>query len=56
MVGPDNKPVVNEPVYLFENDSQNVTLTTDKDGMASFSLDTSLWKDTVNLRVGYCFL
>ncbi|XP_018548785.1 alpha-2-macroglobulin isoform X1 [Lates calcarifer] len=51
VVGPDNKPVVNEPVYLFENDSQNVTLTTDKDGMASFSLDTSLWKDTVNLRV-----
>lgn len=53
VIGPDNKPVTNEPVYLFVNDSHNITLTTDKKGMASFSLGTSLWNDSVNLRVGY---
>ncbi|XP_034459868.1 alpha-2-macroglobulin isoform X2 [Hippoglossus hippoglossus] len=50
LTGPDNKPVANELVYLLATPSQNVTLTTDKKGMASFSLDTSLWKDTVNLQ------
>ncbi|XP_023284214.1 alpha-2-macroglobulin-like isoform X1 [Seriola lalandi dorsalis] len=50
VVGPDNKPVVNEPVYLFAGESQNATLTTNSFGMASFSLDTSLWKDSVNLK------
>ncbi|XP_039985815.1 alpha-2-macroglobulin-like protein 1 isoform X2 [Xiphias gladius] len=50
VIGPDNKPVTNEPVYLFVNDSHNITLTTDKKGMASFSLGTSLWNDSVNLR------
>lgn len=55
MVGPDNKPVTNEAVYLFARDAQNLTLTTDMKGMASFSLDTALWKDTMNLMVGYFF-
>ncbi|XP_045929763.1 alpha-2-macroglobulin isoform X2 [Micropterus dolomieu] len=50
MVGPDSKPVASEAVYLFVGDTQNVTLTTDMNGMASFSLDTTLWKDTVNLK------
>ncbi|XP_029374169.1 alpha-2-macroglobulin isoform X2 [Echeneis naucrates] len=48
--GPDNKPIADEPVYVFAGESQSLTLTTDKAGMASFSLDTSLWKDTVTLR------
>lgn len=55
MVGPDNKPVTNEAVYLFARDAQNLTLTTDMKGMASFSLDTGLWTDTMNLMVGYFF-
>lgn len=55
VVGPDSKPVANEAVYLFARDSQNVTLTTDMRGMASFSLDTTLWKDTVSLKVGHFF-
>ncbi|XP_071327740.1 alpha-2-macroglobulin isoform X1 [Trachinotus anak] len=50
MVGPDNKPVADEPVYLVAGESQNVTLTTDKKGMALFSLDTSLWKDFIHLK------
>nr|XP_019950554.1 PREDICTED: alpha-2-macroglobulin-like isoform X2 [Paralichthys olivaceus] len=50
VTGPDNKPVANELVYLLASASQNVTLTTDKKGMASFSLDTSHWGDTVNLQ------
>uniref|UniRef100_A0A8D3DEY3 Alpha-2-macroglobulin-like protein 1 n=1 Tax=Scophthalmus maximus TaxID=52904 RepID=A0A8D3DEY3_SCOMX len=37
-------------VYLVATSSQNITLTTDKKGMALFSLDTSLWEDTVNLQ------
>ncbi|XP_060928722.1 alpha-2-macroglobulin [Limanda limanda] len=49
LTGPDNKPVANELVYLLATLLQNVTLTTDKKGMASFSLDTSLWKDTLAL-------
>lgn len=54
MVGPDNKPVSNEAVYLFVGDSLNLALTTDVKGMASFSLDTSLWKDGVSLKVRHC--
>ncbi|XP_070685213.1 alpha-2-macroglobulin [Pempheris klunzingeri] len=50
VIGPDNKPVANEAVYLFAGDSQNLTLTTDMKGVASFSLDTTLWKDSVNLK------
>ncbi|XP_031139390.1 alpha-2-macroglobulin isoform X3 [Sander lucioperca] len=50
VIGPDNKAVADEAVYLFVSDSQNLTLTTDMAGMASFSLDTALWKDTVTLK------
>ncbi|XP_034723150.1 alpha-2-macroglobulin isoform X2 [Etheostoma cragini] len=50
VIGPDNKAVPNEAVYLFVGDSQNLTLTTDMKGMASFSLDTALWQNTVNLN------
>uniref|UniRef100_A0A8C9Y578 Alpha-2-macroglobulin-like n=1 Tax=Sander lucioperca TaxID=283035 RepID=A0A8C9Y578_SANLU len=50
LIGPDNKAVADEAVYLFVSDSQNLTLTTDMAGMASFSLDTALWKDTVTLK------
>lgn len=50
MVGPDNKPVANEAVYMFVGDSLNATLTTDRRGMASFSLNTAAWKDSVNLK------
>uniref|UniRef100_A0A3Q2YD26 Alpha-2-macroglobulin-like protein 1 n=1 Tax=Hippocampus comes TaxID=109280 RepID=A0A3Q2YD26_HIPCM len=51
MTGPDKKPVANEPVYLFAPDSVNFTLTTNTKGVASFSLDTSNWKDHVSLKV-----
>ncbi|XP_051934795.1 alpha-2-macroglobulin-like protein 1 isoform X2 [Hippocampus zosterae] len=50
MTGPDKKPVANEPVYLFAPDSVNLTLTTNTKGVASFSLDTSNWKDHVSLK------
>ncbi|XP_075996556.1 alpha-2-macroglobulin-P isoform X2 [Genypterus blacodes] len=53
VTGPDSKPVASEPVYLFVSASevtQNVTLTTDSRGLSSFSLNTSLWKDSVSLR------
>uniref|UniRef100_A0A3Q0RJ06 Alpha-2-macroglobulin domain-containing protein n=1 Tax=Amphilophus citrinellus TaxID=61819 RepID=A0A3Q0RJ06_AMPCI len=49
VVGPDSKPVANEPVYLFVGGSLKLTLSTDMKGVALFSLDTSLWKDTVHL-------
>ena len=52
VVGPDSKPVANEVGYLFARDSQELTLTTDTKGMASFSFDTTNWTDTVNLKVG----
>ncbi|KAG7240569.1 hypothetical protein INR49_026743 [Caranx melampygus] len=50
VVGLGNKPVADEPVYLFVGDVHNATLKTDKSGMASFSLDTSLWKSSELLR------
>ncbi|XP_053176559.1 alpha-2-macroglobulin isoform X2 [Scomber japonicus] len=50
VIGPDNKPVANEPVYLFIGDAESSTLTTDMKGMASFSLDTSLWNSGVSLK------
>ncbi|XP_042150867.1 alpha-2-macroglobulin-like [Oncorhynchus tshawytscha] len=43
---PDSTPIPNEPVYLFlqnSGTSEDWTLTTDSKGIASFSLDTSLW-------------
>jgi hypothetical protein len=55
VTGPDSSPVPNEPVYLFlqnSGKSENWTLTTDSKGIASFSLDTSLWSsDSVSLSV-----
>ncbi|XP_054650365.1 alpha-2-macroglobulin isoform X2 [Dunckerocampus dactyliophorus] len=50
MTGPDKKPVANEPVYIYGPNSFNLTLTTNVKGVASFSLNTSLWKDKVNLK------
>ncbi|KAJ7995147.1 hypothetical protein DPEC_G00241550 [Dallia pectoralis] len=42
VTGPKSVPIRNEPVYLFLN-ADNWTFTTDSRGIASFSLDTSLW-------------
>uniref|UniRef100_A0AAY5L6B0 Alpha-2-macroglobulin-like n=1 Tax=Esox lucius TaxID=8010 RepID=A0AAY5L6B0_ESOLU len=57
VTGPNSVPVPNEPVYLFLNEhitSENWTLTTDSKGIASFSLDTSLWTfDTASLTAHY---
>ncbi|XP_056139910.1 alpha-2-macroglobulin-P isoform X2 [Lampris incognitus] len=53
LTGPDSRPVANEAVYLSassDGGSVNLTLTTDKKGTASFSLDTSLWRDSVFLQ------
>lgn len=55
LFGPDNKPVANEQVVLFVGNLQNQVLMTDMKGEASFSLDTALWIDTVNLKVGLVF-
>lgn len=52
MVGPDGKPVVDELVYVFAGDSQNLSLTTDAKGTAAFSFDTALWTGTITLLVG----
>ena len=54
VVGPDNRLVANEAVYLFVGLSPSLMLTTDTKGMALFTLDTSLWKHSVYLRVSYC--
>lgn len=53
MVGPDEKPIANEVVYLSAGDSQKLTLTTDLKGMASFSLDTANWTNSVGLKVSH---
>uniref|UniRef100_A0A673WAN8 Alpha-2-macroglobulin-like n=1 Tax=Salmo trutta TaxID=8032 RepID=A0A673WAN8_SALTR len=57
VTGPDSTPVPNEPVYLFlqnSGTSENWTLTTDSKGIASFSLDTSLWSsESVSLLAHY---
>ncbi|XP_038829483.1 alpha-2-macroglobulin-like [Salvelinus namaycush] len=57
VTGPDSSPIPNEPVYLFlqnSGTSENWTLTTDSKGIASFSLDTSLWSsDSVSLSARY---
>ncbi|XP_038839021.1 alpha-2-macroglobulin-like [Salvelinus namaycush] len=57
VTGPDSSPIPNEPVYLFlqnSGNSENWTLTTDSKGIASFSLDTSLWSsDSVSLSARY---
>uniref|UniRef100_A0A1A7Y2Z2 Alpha-2-macroglobulin-like 1 n=1 Tax=Iconisemion striatum TaxID=60296 RepID=A0A1A7Y2Z2_9TELE len=48
--GPNSQPVANEAVYLFVEDSQKLTLSTDLKGLVLFSLDTTFWKDSVSLR------
>ncbi|KAF3855000.1 hypothetical protein F7725_023055 [Dissostichus mawsoni] len=48
VIGPDNKAVTNEAVYVSAGNSQAVKLTTGTNGKASFSFDTALWKDNVN--------
>ncbi|CAB1347771.1 unnamed protein product, partial [Coregonus sp. 'balchen'] len=57
VTGPDSTPVPNEPVYLFLQNSitsEKWTLTTDSKGIASFSLDTSLWSsESVSLSARY---
>ncbi|XP_031697903.1 alpha-2-macroglobulin-like protein 1 [Anarrhichthys ocellatus] len=50
VIGPDKTPVANETVHLFTGNSLKLTLTTDARGTASFSLDTTLWKDTVDMK------
>ncbi|KAF3692590.1 Alpha-2-macroglobulin [Channa argus] len=54
VTGPNSEAVANEAVYLFADNSQDVVLTTDTKGMASFSLDTSLWKDHLTLKASFC--
>uniref|UniRef100_A0A3Q1I8X8 Alpha-2-macroglobulin bait region domain-containing protein n=1 Tax=Anabas testudineus TaxID=64144 RepID=A0A3Q1I8X8_ANATE len=49
VVDPQNNPVANESVYMMYN-SQNLVLTTNIKGMASFYLDTSRWTDTITLQ------
>ncbi|KAK7883167.1 hypothetical protein WMY93_029341 [Mugilogobius chulae] len=49
LVGPDSKPVANENVYIRAN-KENVTVVTDNKGMASFSLDTSLWNNSISIH------
>ncbi|XP_051788065.1 alpha-2-macroglobulin-like protein 1 isoform X2 [Erpetoichthys calabaricus] len=54
---PDSSPLTKENVYLYmARDAQNETLTlkTDSNGYAVFSLDTSSWgNSTINLRAYY---
>ncbi|XP_072249229.1 alpha-2-macroglobulin-like protein 1 isoform X2 [Leuresthes tenuis] len=50
VVGPDNRLVANEAVYLFVGLSPSLMLTTDMKGIALFTLDTSLWNHSVYLR------
>uniref|UniRef100_A0A8C5C2K9 Uncharacterized protein n=1 Tax=Gadus morhua TaxID=8049 RepID=A0A8C5C2K9_GADMO len=52
LTGIDRKAVGDEVVYLYVDvnaASYNLTLLTQDNGMASFSLDTSLWKNSVVL-------
>jgi len=54
LTGMDNKAMGGEAVYLYVNvnhASYNITLRTKNNGVALFSLDTSLWKDSVSLEV-----
>ncbi|KAJ8397187.1 hypothetical protein AAFF_G00440210 [Aldrovandia affinis] len=56
-IGPDSGPMANETLLLVANygaESENWTLTTDSQGMAHFSLDTTPWMlKTVNLQAYY---
>ncbi|KAK5621424.1 hypothetical protein CRENBAI_006807 [Crenichthys baileyi] len=51
VVGPDNRPVANELLDLFVDDSKKMVLTTDSNGIAQFSLITSDWTAPVSLKV-----
>ncbi|XP_034060862.1 alpha-2-macroglobulin-like protein 1 [Gymnodraco acuticeps] len=50
VIGPDNKAVTNEAVYVSAGNSPSVKLTTGTNGKASFSFDTTLWKGNVNIQ------
>ncbi|XP_024144818.1 alpha-2-macroglobulin-like protein 1 isoform X3 [Oryzias melastigma] len=49
VVGADGSPVVFHAVYLYIKDSLAYTFYTDQNGIATFSLDTSLWSESVSL-------
>ncbi|MEQ2220467.1 hypothetical protein ILYODFUR_005762, partial [Ilyodon furcidens] len=51
VVGPDNRPVANELLYLFVEDSKKMVLTTDSSGITQFTLNTSDWAAPVSLKV-----
>ncbi|KAM8924769.1 alpha-2-macroglobulin-like protein 1 [Pelodytes ibericus] len=55
LTGADGSPIPNEDLLLYVNEArQDDTYTTDEDGFASFSLDTSSWTgDHINLRGEY---
>ncbi|KAM9318181.1 alpha-2-macroglobulin [Pholidichthys leucotaenia] len=50
VVGPDNKPVPNEQVSLSSVPPHTLMLTTDMNGMALFTLNTSGWLGSITLR------
>uniref|UniRef100_A0A3B3CGI1 Alpha-2-macroglobulin-like 1 n=1 Tax=Oryzias melastigma TaxID=30732 RepID=A0A3B3CGI1_ORYME len=65
VVGADGSPIANQAVYLYVQDSLTFTLSTDQNGLATFSLDTSSWSESVSLsgtswdvhqRTSYCVL
>ncbi|XP_036070459.1 alpha-2-macroglobulin-like protein 1 [Oryzias melastigma] len=49
VVGADGSPIANQAVYLYVQDSLTFTLSTDQNGLATFSLDTSSWSESVSL-------
>ncbi|RVE75123.1 hypothetical protein OJAV_G00013720 [Oryzias javanicus] len=49
VVGADSSPIANQAVYLYNQDSLAFTLYTDQNGLATFSLDTSSWLESVSL-------
>ncbi|KAM9801195.1 alpha-2-macroglobulin [Neosynchiropus ocellatus] len=53
-VGPSRSPLANETVHVFSGDKRTATVTTDRNGLAAFTLDTSDWttKD-VTLRASF---
>ncbi|KAG7484015.1 hypothetical protein MATL_G00044690 [Megalops atlanticus] len=56
--GADSSPMPNKSIYLYEYNGpnkKNRTLTTDSDGVASFSLDTSSWEMGYVSLEAHCF-
>uniref|UniRef100_A0A3B3DR65 Macroglobulin domain-containing protein n=1 Tax=Oryzias melastigma TaxID=30732 RepID=A0A3B3DR65_ORYME len=47
----NGSPIANQAVYLYVQDSLTFTLSTDQNGLATFSLDTSSWSESVSLSV-----